>query len=103
MSESSTENLAKTPGIGDIPILGALFKSEQFQRDETELLIVVTPYLVRPVSNDRISLPTDPFMRVLPSANGNAQGGSTLSKNIPVPSGTAATAGQTSSANYILD
>ena len=103
MSESSTENLSKTPGIGDIPILGALFRSEQFRRDETELLIVVTPYLVRPVSNERIPLPTDPFMRVLPSASGNAQGGSTLSKNIPIPSGSAAVAGQTSSANYILD
>ena len=103
MSESSSENLSKTPGIGDIPILGALFKSEQFQRDETELLIVVTPYLVRPVSNERIPLPTDPFMRALPSANGNAHGGSTLSKNIPIPSGSAAVAGQTSSANYILD
>jgi len=103
LSEASSENIHKTPGLGDIPILGDLFRSEQFQRDETELIIIVTPYLVRPVSNERIPLPTDPYMRGLPIANGNAQGGSTLSKFIPVPSGTTAVAGQLGSPNYILD
>ncbi len=48
----------KTPLLGDLPIIGALFKSDKFQRDETELLIVITPYLVKPV-NTRIALPTD--------------------------------------------
>lgn len=38
------------PGIGDVPILGALFRSSTFQRNESELVIVVTPYIVRPVS-----------------------------------------------------
>lgn len=52
----------KLPGLGDIPILGALFKSEEFRRDETELLIVVTPYIVRPVSNRQLALPTDGFV-----------------------------------------
>ena len=103
LSQASSENLHKTPGIGDIPILGDLFKSEQFQRDETELVIIVTPYLVRPVSNERIPLPTDPFTRPLPSGGGTAQGGSALSKYIPVPSGTATVAGQLGSPNYILD
>ncbi len=103
LSEASSENIHKTPGLGDIPILGDLFRSEQFQRDETELIIVVTPYLVRPVSNGRIPLPTDPFMRGLPIANGNAQAGAKLSKYIPVPIGTAAVAGQLGSPNYILD
>ncbi len=51
----------KYPGLGSIPILGALFRSERFRREETELLIVVTPYLVRPISNRQISLPTDNF------------------------------------------
>ena len=103
LSEASSENIEKTPGLGDIPILGDLFRSEQFRRDETELIIVVTPYLVRPVSNERIPLPTDPFMRGLPIAKGNTQGGSTLSKYIPVPSGTTAVAWQLGSPNYILD
>lgn len=48
----------KTPLLGNLPILGALFKSDRFQRDETELVIVITPYLVKP-SNTRLALPTD--------------------------------------------
>jgi len=52
----------KFPGLGDIPILGALFRSESFRREETELLIVVTPYLVKPVSDRQIVLPTDKFI-----------------------------------------
>ena len=52
---------SKFPGLGDIPILGALFRSENFRREESELLIVVTPYLVRPVSSRKLALPTDGF------------------------------------------
>ncbi|MFM9977074.1 MAG: type II and III secretion system protein family protein [Sphingomonadaceae bacterium] len=53
--------LTKTPGIGDVPVLGALFRSNSYRRNETELIIVVTPYLVKPVSADKIVLPTDGF------------------------------------------
>jgi pilus assembly protein CpaC len=49
-------------GIGDVPVLGALFRSDRFQRNETELVILVTPYLVRPTSDPRaLALPTDGF------------------------------------------
>lgn len=49
-------------GLTDIPVLGALFRSDRFQRRETELVIIVTPYLVRPVSNaELLSAPTDGF------------------------------------------
>ncbi len=51
----------KFPILGDIPILGNLFKSEKFRREETELLIVVTPYLVKPVADRQIVLPTDNY------------------------------------------
>ena len=48
------------PIMGDLPILGALFRSDNFLRNETELVIVVTPYIVRPVSDPKaLSLPTD--------------------------------------------
>ena len=48
------------PGIGELPIIGALFRSDSFQRNETKLVIVITPYLVRGVSNPgQIKLPTD--------------------------------------------
>lgn len=51
----------RAPFLGNLPIIGALFRSTRFRRAETELVIVVTPYLVRPVSASRISLPTDGY------------------------------------------
>ncbi len=51
----------KAPFLADLPILGALFRSKAFRRDETELLVVVTPYLVKPVNANEIALPTDGF------------------------------------------
>ena len=59
LQNTMTKDNSKTPGLGDLPILGALFKSERFQRQETELVIIVTPYIVRPISNRDIVLPTD--------------------------------------------
>ena len=53
--------ISKYPGIGDLPVLGALFRSTRFQSNETELVIMVTPYLVRPVDEPRIALPTDGY------------------------------------------
>ena len=48
LQNNFTKDLSKVPGIGDIPVLGKLFTSENFRRDETELVIIVTPYVVRP-------------------------------------------------------
>ncbi len=62
LQNSVTQDADKFPGLGDIPILGALFRSESFRRNETELLIVVTPYAVRPVSDRQLALPTDGFI-----------------------------------------
>ena len=56
----STRNTDGLPFLQDLPILGPLFRSEQFQNRETELVIIVTPYLVEPVNNQRIVAPTDP-------------------------------------------
>src|SRR3546814_1560174 len=61
LSNSTSNNINKVPGLGNIPILGSLFKSRQFQRNESELVIVVTPYLVKPVNAQSIRLPTDGF------------------------------------------
>ena len=50
------------PFLGDVPILGALFRSDSFQQSQTELVIVVTPYVVRPVSDPAmIALPDDGY------------------------------------------
>ena len=49
----------KFPGLGDVPMLGSLFRSHKFQRSETELVIIVTPYIVRPVSSRKLVSPID--------------------------------------------
>src|SRR3954468_1365040 len=61
LSNDTGNNVDKVPGIGDIPILGSLFKSRKFLRNETELVVVITPYLVKPVNAADIHLPTDGF------------------------------------------
>lgn len=61
MSANSQNVLDKAPGLGDVPILGNLFRSREFRRGETELVIIVTPYLVKPVDAKDIKLPTDGF------------------------------------------
>jgi pilus assembly protein CpaC len=61
MQNNITHNLNKFPGLGDVPVLGTLFRSDRFQRNESELVIIVTPYLVRPVST-QLTTPADGFV-----------------------------------------
>jgi pilus assembly protein CpaC len=56
------DGIDQTPFIADVPILGALFRSADYQRDETELVIIVTPYLVKPVKPKDLRLSTDSFV-----------------------------------------
>ena len=62
MSNNSNRSIDKLPGAGDLPILGALFRSTNFRKGETELVIIVTPYLVNPVDAKDIKLPTDGYI-----------------------------------------
>jgi pilus assembly protein CpaC len=55
LSNNVQDTVNKAPGLGDVPILGNLFKSTSFQRGETELVIIVTPYLVKPVNANDIA------------------------------------------------
>jgi pilus assembly protein CpaC len=70
----------KIPGLGDIPILGELFKSDKFKRNQSDLVILATPYLVQPISNPAApALPTDPSAGAEGSqrlAHGNPAAGS---------------------------
>ena len=59
LSQTAQNSVEKAPFLGDIPILGALFRSTSYRKNKTELVIVVTPYLVRPVNSNEIALPTD--------------------------------------------
>ena len=55
----TNQELSKVPWLGDIPIIGAAFRSNRFQRNETELVIIVTPYLVNRHQRGSPRRPTD--------------------------------------------
>ena len=61
LRDDVTATIDQLPGAGDIPILGALFRSTAYQRQETELVIAVTPYLVDPIKDSDLKMPTDDF------------------------------------------
>ena len=60
LRNTNSNSIEKAPFLGDIPILGTLFRSTNYRRSETELVIVVTPYLVRPVSG-QLAMPTNGY------------------------------------------
>ena len=60
LQNSSNNSVEKAPFLGDIPVLGSLFRSTKYQRNETELVIIVTPYLVKPVSG-QLATPADGY------------------------------------------
>lgn len=62
LNDTVRQVVSKFPGLGDIPILGALFRSSSFQKNETELIIIVTPRLVQPLEQAQQPLPTDQFI-----------------------------------------
>lgn len=78
----NTNSVEKAPFLGDIPILGSLFRSKQYRRAETELVVIVTPYLVKPMSG-RAPLPIDGYRT--PSATDMMLEGKTYG-NYPVAS-----------------
>jgi pilus assembly protein CpaC len=57
-----TDTVNQVPGLGDVPIIGALARSSEFQREETELVIIVTPYLVKPAPAGTLITPADNFV-----------------------------------------
>jgi len=62
LQENVRENITKFPVLGDVPILGPLFRSSSFQKNESELVIIVTPHLVKPLDMAKQTLPTDQFI-----------------------------------------
>jgi pilus assembly protein CpaC len=62
LSEQSSDNIDKFPGLGNIPILGALFRSQEFQKSQTELVIFVTPKLASSFDPRQAKLPTEGFV-----------------------------------------
>jgi pilus assembly protein CpaC len=62
LDDKLRESVTKFPGLGDIPVLGALFRSNDYQKGQTELVILVTPHLAKPVAAGSVKLPTDAFV-----------------------------------------
>jgi len=71
LDHRTTDNLSKVPGIADIPILGHLFRSKNLNSAVTELIVVVTPTIVDPLSTDESPPPADPNWLVPPGQLGN--------------------------------
>jgi pilus assembly protein CpaC len=61
ISDNLRETISKFPGLGDLPILGQLFTSQDYIKNETELMIFVTPHLVKPMDAENMRVPTDSF------------------------------------------
>ncbi|QCK85300.1 type II and III secretion system protein family protein [Phreatobacter aquaticus] len=61
LQETTRQNISGVPGALDIPILGALFRSRDYQRGQTELVIMVTPYIARHVPANSLARPDDNF------------------------------------------
>ncbi|KVU32010.1 secretin [Burkholderia ubonensis] len=90
-----TGALKAVPGIGEIPVLGALARSTSFQQDRTELIFIVTPHLVKPLQTADVPLPTDSFTRTNEAdvfATGNMEGRGGLRKHGRAPASEAAPA-----------
>lgn len=96
MQSNRTLAADKIPGLGDIPILGELFRSDRFNRQETELVILVTPYVVKPVPAQLMAAPTDPTFAEKGSQKLALGGG------MPVP-GTAAAGGLVGPVGFVIE
>jgi len=59
LQDDFTDSISQVPLLGDLPVLGALFRSSEYRRQQTELVILITPYLVSPTDGQLLSLPTD--------------------------------------------
>ncbi|MGZ8284280.1 MAG: type II and III secretion system protein family protein [Allosphingosinicella sp.] len=89
LRNTSNNSIEKAPVLGNLPIIGALFRSTSFRKGETELVIVVTPYLVKPVNASQIALPTDGF-RNATTAERVMLGTTEYNKPVPRPGPTMA-------------
>jgi len=89
LQDKIRETVFKFPVLGDIPILGALFRSSSFQKDESELVIIATPHLVKPLDMSKQTLPTDQYREpndfefYLMGLLEGKKGGSSLNKGAP--------------------
>jgi pilus assembly protein CpaC len=93
VQSQNTITANEVPGLGDIPVLGELFKSDKFQHNESELVILATPYVVQPISNPAApAVPTEPTM--------GAEGSQRVAGS---SSNTAGSAGVSGQAGFVIE
>ena len=61
IKDITKQDLEGTPGLRSLPVLGALFSSREYQQNQTELVVIVTPYIARPVHEQQLATPTDGY------------------------------------------
>ncbi|CAG9245444.1 Pilus assembly protein CpaC [Paraburkholderia unamae] len=101
INNNITGSLKAVPGLGEVPVLGALLRSTSFQQDRSELIFIITPHLVKPVADvAQLQLPTDSFSQVHEAdvyATGNMEGRANRDQGRfappPAPAGTQAVPG----------
>lgn len=92
IKDNAQGTLKALPGIGELPVLGALFRSTSFQQDRTELVFIITPHLVQPLETADVPLPTDSFTKPNEAdvyATGNMEGRGGLRQHGAAPTGAA--------------
>ncbi|SPC06895.1 type II and III secretion system protein family protein [Cupriavidus taiwanensis] len=96
LTDSARGSLKALPGAGEVPVLGTLFRSTQYQQDLSELVFIITPRLVKPMQTNNYPLPTDSFSAPNPLSlyfMGNMEGdGKRPTQPAPAPSQPAAPA-----------
>ncbi|SOZ37189.1 type II and III secretion system protein family protein [Cupriavidus neocaledonicus] len=89
LTDSARGSLKALPGAGEVPVLGTLFRSTQYQQDLTELVFIITPRLVKPMQTNNYPLPTDSFSTPNPLSlyfMGNMEGSGKQPAPAPTPS-----------------
>jgi len=93
LQDNINQVVDKVPLFGDIPVLGALFRSSNFQKNESELVIIVTPHLVKPLDMSKQTLPTDQYIEpndfefyLMGSMEGQGKNNSTTPASSTLPS-----------------
>lgn len=61
LNNNQNQSVSKYPFLGDMPILGQLFRSTRFQNNQSELVIIITPYVVKPATEEQLAMPTDGY------------------------------------------
>lgn len=103
--DNTRQDSNSVPGLSDLPILGPLFDSDRFERNESELVIIVTPYIVKPVASETLmALPTDPYLDVEPSpAERDVALSPAQPQTIPLNTGAPNAGGPTRPSGFIVE